>query len=344
MSLFSSINIKSLSTEFFIFLFSFIILFNLGFHILIYFPLKASPDMQNYLAMAHLDFDQSPIRKYRIIIPLLAFLINSVFGWSFNLFHPWTFDGDFSMCMSFLMVNTAIMSWVILMIFKLCSSFQIGFWYSLLAIVAVISGRWTAELSGLPLVDSLYLLSLVMALFGLKTKRWEYVIASIWIGPWAKEAFIFMAPVILIFAKTTRTKMFIHLLFSGIVVFGFRYLFDIYSNHEWLHSFKEDVDTFSSIPVSLQRIFSVHGVYDVFSIIGFWIVLPLLAYLKYKPAFIGMTADTTMLFVVYLCIVLFQAMLSTDIPRMLYLSIPVISVWIAISFQLLGEELKIVSS
>ena len=332
----SDIKKKLLSEDSLIFFLSFIILWNLGFHILIYFPLEQSPDAQDYLSMAQLESDQSPVRRYRIIIPLIAYLLNSAFGWCFDLFHPWSFEEDFSLCFSFLMVNTIIMSFAMMMIFKLCKSFQIGFWYCLLAVIAVLSGRWSAEISGLPLVDSLYVLSLVTALHGLKTKQWSYLIASIWIGPWAKEAFIFMVPVILLFAKEARMKMVIHLLLSGILVFSFRFLYDWHNGIEWMSSFKEDISTFSSIGISVKRLFSLHGLYDIFSVIGFWILIPLIAYVKYKPAFTSIYRDHFLLFNSYLSIVLLQALLSTDIARMLYLSIPVIAVWIAVSLKIIA--------
>jgi hypothetical protein len=336
----SDIKKKLLTEDSMIFFLSFIILWNLGFHILIYFPLEQSPDAQDYLSMAQLESDQSPVRRYRIIIPWIAYLINSVFGWCFDLFHPWSFEGDFSLCLSFLMVNTIIMSFVMMMIFKLCKSFQIGFWYCLLAVIAILSSRWSAEISGLPLVDSLYLLSLVIALYGLKTKQWIYLIASIWIGPWAKEAFIFMVPLILLFAKEVRVKMILHLFLSGILVFGFRFLYEWHYGLEWMSSINEDISTFSSIGISLKRLFSLHGLYDIFSVIGFWIILPCIVYLKYKNAFIAFYRSSALLFSFYLLIVLFQALLSTDISRMLYLSIPVIAVWVGISLKMLLEDFE----
>ncbi len=338
MSIHSNIKKQLIKEESLIFMIIFFILWNLGFHILVYFPLDQSPDIQNYLAMAQLDFDQSPVRRYRIIIPFLAYFINLIFGWFFNLFHPWSFEGNFSLCFSFFLINTTIMSFVMVMIYKLCKSFQIGFWYCLVAIVAVLSSRWTAELSGLPLVDSLYLLSLVFALYGLKTKQWSYLIASIWIGPWAKEAFIFMVPLILLFAKTEKLNLLKHLVLSGILVFGFRFLFDYYFGNDWTHSIKEDLTSFTSIGISLSRLFSFHGLYDLFSVVGFWILLPLLAYLKYRNNFLTIYTDNLLLFNSYLLIVLLQALLSTDLSRMFYLAIPVLAVWIAISLKTLQIE------
>lgn len=318
---------------------SFFILFNLGFHILIYFPLALSPDIQNYLSMAELDFDQSPVRRYRVIIPFFAYLLNTSFGWFFDLFHPWSFDSDFSLCFSFLLINTFIMSIVMMIIYKLCKSLEIERIYCFIAIIAVLSGRWTSELAGLPLIDSLYLLSLVFALYGLLTKQWIYIIVSIWLGPWTKEAYIFMVPIIIYFAKTLRLRMCIHLLLSGIFVFSFRFFLDQLMGQNMLQSLREDMSSFSSIGISLQRLFSFHGIYDMFSVIGFWFIIPILAILKYRNEFVRYQKEYIILFMIYLMIVIFQALLSTDLSRMFYLSIPVIAVWIGISCKLLKENL-----
>ncbi len=329
--------INPLRTEaFLIFAISFFILWNLGFHILVYFPLDQSPDIQNYLAMAQLDFDQSPVRRYRIIIPLAAWFINSTFGWCFNAFHPWSFEGNFSLCFSFLLINTTIMSLAVVMIYKLCKSFHPGFWFCVLATIAVLSSRYSSELAGLPLVDSLYFLSMVLALFGLKTRQSAYVIASIWIGPWSKEAFVFMVPLILVFAKTERLLMIKHLALSGILVFSFRILFDHYQGHPLMSSIQEDFSSFDSMGISLMRLFSFHGLYDLFSIAGFWLLIPIFAAIRYKSAFeSSFSGNSSMMFNSYLIIVMFQALLSTDLSRMFYLAIPVIAVWLSISLKVI---------
>jgi hypothetical protein len=323
------------SEEFLIFAISFFILWNLGFHILVYFPLDQSPDIQNYLAMAQMDFDQSPVRRYRIIIPLLAGLIHFMIGWCFDAFHPWSFEGDFSLCFSFLLINTVIMSVAMVIIYKLCKSFQTGFWFCTLAVIAVLSSRWSSELAGLPLVDSLYFLSMALALFGLKTKQNAYIIASIWIGPWAKEAFIFIVPLILIVANTKRLLLIKHLIFSGILVFSFRFIFDYNLGHPLMSSIREDFSSFDSIGISMQRLFSFHGLYDLFSVVGFWLLIPLFAIFRNKALFASLYSGNSVLFNSYLIIVMFQALLSTDLSRMFYLAIPVMAVWIAISLNVL---------
>src|SRR5687767_11158232 len=91
-----------------LFLFCFAILFGPAYALFDSFnyDFVASPDLGNYLGLAEFDFDQSPVRKYRVIIPFLAAAVNFVLGPLFSALEPDTFPGpDFSMCMSFFVVN-----------------------------------------------------------------------------------------------------------------------------------------------------------------------------------------------------------------------------------------------
>lgn len=317
-----------------IFIFSFIVLWNLAFHILIYFPLHQSPDILDYLAMAQLDFDRSPIRCYRVIIPLLAYLLNASAGWLFDLIHPWTFEGDFSLCLSYLLINTTILSFAMVIIARMCRLHVSDYWLLYIVITAAMSSRWSAEIAGLPLVDSLYFACLCCALFGLQYSKWNYLIAAIWIGPWAKEAFIFMVPVILLFCSPFRKRMMVHLILSGVVVFSFRFLFDSWYGRDWFMSISRDLETFSSIGISFRRLLSLHGLYDVFSVIGFWFLLPILIMIWNKKKLLESYSSHARLYGAFLIIVIFQALLSTDLARMLYLAMPIIAVWIAIGLKI----------
>lgn len=335
-------NLKSrlLTENTFILLFSFIVLWGLGFHILLFFPLDLSPDIQTYLAIAQLDFDQSPVRRYRVIIPLLAYLLDAVFGRLIDVFHPWSFEGDFSLCFSFLLINVSIMSIVMWMIYKLCKCFQLNSVVCFIVVIAICTSRWSVEVSGLPLVDSLYIACLVSAILGLVTNNWKYLMVSVWLGPWAKEAYIFVAPVIFMFAGSQKWNLGIHIILSGVVVFMFRYMFDSTLGNDIFHSIKEDFSAFSSIEISLKRLFSFHGMYDVFSVLGFWILLPLYTFSRYFKKCIHAINSHLKLFIVFSMSVLLQALLSTDISRMLYLNIPILAVCLGISLQILKDTLE----
>lgn len=325
--------INKYAHELLVFGICFCILFSLGFEVMIYFPMDQSPDIQDYLKMAQFDWNQSPVRHYRILIPLIASGVQFSFGWIFELLHPLSFDGNFSLCFSFLMVNVSILSIAGVILFKLCRNFGMNDWIAAFSLIPFLSCRWTMELAGLPLVDSLYFLSLLMVLYGFYNKQTLWFAAGLLLGPWAKEAFIFFVPMILYMKRDRLINTISWIAFSGMLVFGFRFLWDLYLQHPFINSFAKDVDSFSTISVSLSKLFSFHGIYDVFSVVGFWILIPMMVWIKNNFSLQFKINETRIVFVLYLLAVIFQMLLSGDLARMFYLILPLYCIWIGIKIK-----------
>ena len=315
---------------FVLFVFSFAVIFGAAFTLLLNYKydIVTNPDLKTYLGLANFDFHQSPVRRYRIIIPFLAAGVNYFFSPVFTFLKPWNFQGsDFSICMSFLVVNCIIMSIFGVIIFRLCKLYGASAFGSLIGLLAVLTCRWTPYFAGIPCVDSLYLLIIAMALLGLKTKNNKLIIAVILIGPLAKESFIFIAPLLLVFSNMNKWKLVGWFLLSAIIIFSFRYYFDIINNLSINEGLKSDFEHTGNISSSLHRLFSFHGIYEIFSIFGIWGVLFLLLLVKGFRNGIQLQMPAYILF--YLVIVLIHALLSTELARMFYLAIPVIAIWIS---------------
>ena len=293
------------------------------------YDMVANPDIKSYLGLANFDFDQSLIRRYRVIVPFLASGIHYLLGPVFSALKPWSFPGpDFAMCMSFLVVNTVIMAFFGLFVYKLCKAYGVSTLGALTGLLAVLTCRWTAYIAGLPLVDSLYLLVIAMVLLGIKTNNKLLLIVGILLGPWAKESFVFVVPLILIFSGMNRWKLLGLILFSGLLVFSFRYYLDHRYQLTVSDSLSKDVEHFTNIGISLRRLFSFHGVYELFSVTGFWGALFLLLFKKSFRQKLGRYVNT--FFILFLVIVLLHALLSTELARMFYLAAPVLAVWLAV--------------
>lgn len=320
-----------------VFLFSFAILFGPAFALFDSFNYDfiASPDLGNYLGLANLDFDQSPVRKYRVIVPFLAAGVNFIFGPIFTALSPDTFPGpDFSMCMSFFLVNTTLMSIFGVLVYRLCREFGASHMAALIGLLSVLTCRWTFYLAGLPYVDSLYLVVIGMTLLGIKTKNSTLIIASIMVGPWAKESFLFIAPLIFFFSHISKLKQIVLFIISAAVVFAFRYFVDAVSGTPFNESLHTDINHLSNIADSLRRLFSFHGVYEVISIFGLWGLL--FFFLLRKNVRDTVSGKTPVYFLIYIVIVLVHALLSTDLARMFYLATPVLAVW----FALIWDEIS----
>ena len=142
------------------------------------------PDAETYLGIFNFDFDQNPVRKYRVIIPLLARAVHFVFGDIFGKFQPDTFPSDFSVGMSFLVVNNIIMAAFSVIVFKYISSYTSWFLAALVGLISMLTCRWTGGFAGLPLVDSFYLLVLATTLLGLKTRNTPCLSTA----PWSRKS------------------------------------------------------------------------------------------------------------------------------------------------------------
>ena len=108
-----------------LFLFCFAILFGPAYALFdsYNYDLVANPDLRTYLGLANFEFDQNETRKYRVIIPFLAAGVNYVFGPFFSVMEPHTFPGpDFSLCLSFLLVNCTCMALFGVLVYRLCKA------------------------------------------------------------------------------------------------------------------------------------------------------------------------------------------------------------------------------
>jgi len=306
-----------------IFFLSLAVIHGVSFHVMSITDVLEMKDCVSYLGLAEFDFDQYEVRKYRVIVPFLASFLNFLLGDVFQALSPWSFTGDFSVSMSFLIVNNVILALTGVLVFKYVFSHTQKLLPALIGLISLLTCRWTGFIAGLPLVDSLYLFVLVMVLLGLKTRNNKLIIASVFLGPWAKEAFIFIAPIIFFYSDVPKKKQVLLFLLSGILVFSARFLIDYYSNASQLASLKEDFMHFGDIPVSLQRLFSFHGLYEIFSVTGFWVLLIIPSLMK--KSFINCLKRFNAYEWWFMAAVILQVLLSTDLARMLFLLTPVLA-------------------
>lgn len=282
-------------------------------------------DCQTYLGLAKGDFNQSPVRRYRVIIPALAGSINMVTKGITKNLEPETAPPDFSLHLSFLIVNSLLMALYALLIFRLTLTWVSSDISALIALLALLTCRWTALFAGWPLTDSLYFVVIALSLLGIREKNSTMILISIVLGPWAKESYIFLAPLVLIFAPVNRWKVVLWFIISGAIVFSFRYLFDSFTGQNFTKGFMAGPSHIEYVGASLRRLFSFHGIYELFSVTGIWVLLFFfLAGKGAKARKIFGSLPSYMFW--YIPVVLVQMLLSTDIARMFYLIMPLLVV------------------
>jgi len=296
-------------------------------------------DVQTYVGLSEFEFDQHPVRRYRIIIPMLAAGIHFVFGPILNLLSPNDFPGDFSRIMSFVIVNSVLMAVYAVLVFRICQT-VIGdskYWPAIIGVISVLTCRWTMVIAGSALVDSLYLVVLGFLLLGILKHRLWMLVLAIYLGPWAKEAFIFFVPLLIFVERKYYLKLIIHLIISGIIIFTFRYFFDQAIGADFGESLSRDVSHFDVIPLSLKRLFSFHGLYEVLSIAGVWNIFIAGGLLIRKYRFL-LKEKLSMLWLVLGILVLVQALLSQELARMFYLMTPLVALVVALFFDFFSQK------
>jgi hypothetical protein len=280
-------------------------------------------DCQTYLALAKGDFDQSAVRRYRIIIPVTAGSLNMIIEKITKKVKPETGPGEYSLHLSFLIVNSLLMAFYALLVYRLAATWVSSDIPLLLALLALLTCRWSAIFTGWPLTDSLYFIVIALALLGIREKNSTFIIISIMLGPWAKESFLIIAPLILFYAPGKKWNIMLWFILSGTLVFTFRFLFDHFTGLSFRDGVMAGPGHFEYIGTSLRKIFSFHGLYQLLSVAGIWVVLLLLP--SKKGAGTGKLPGMLPSWMWwYAAIVLLHMLLSTDIARMFYLIMPLL--------------------
>jgi hypothetical protein len=299
-------------------------------------------DSYDYMSIANLNFDRSPIRRYRVLIPLVAGALNFAFGNIFDKLAPRYYQGDFSLPFCFFLININLMALAGTLVYRYCKAYGAGIMAALLGLLVMLTCRYTPYYAGLPMVDSLYFFVIALALAGIKEKNSAYIVAAIFLGPFAKEAFLFFAPVIFFYSHIPKIRMALYFLASGILVFSFRYLYDRLTGFSPDSGLAADLSHVPNIWNYFRVLFSFSGLYKIVSNLGVWLLIPLLAIWRVQGYGSLMKERLDRYMLPFMLLTLLQMLLSgTSMERMFYMSLPVVCVFIAISAELAGKTLRI---
>jgi len=314
-------------------------LWGLAFGFADVYDYHSNVDVLTYTALARGDLDESPIRRYRIIVPALAGTVHRVFGPFLERVQPQEFPGDFALIFSFVVVNTLLMALYFTLLLRVCLQFLRGderaFTWSLMGVLAVLTCRWTLLLSGSALVDSLLMVALALMVGGVLMERYRWLVWSIYLGLWAKESFVFFLPLVF-FYRGRIWPVVRHIVIAGLSVLVFRLWLDQHIGASPFESMRADVEHVMNIGLALSRLFSMHGLYEVLSIGGVWNLFVLWAVVR-RSRWGLLVPGGGGFWAVFWGVVVLQMLLSTEISRMLYMSTPWYGIVLARIFGILGS-------
>jgi len=289
-------------------------------------------DQLSYWKMAHFDFNTSLHRRYRFVIPMLAAGVNWLIQKPAQLIHPNWLAGDFSMRLSFYLVNLTIASFWCALIYRYCKAYGLTRLGALFGLLAVATSRWTMMNVGTPHTDILFCLAVICALYGIKTNSHLYLMLAIIIGPFSKESFLFTAPV-LFFSYMPQWKTALYLLLAGAAVFITRYLIDQTSGNALTDSLAQDTDLLRFIPLQFTRLKTFSYWLELYTTFGLWWVLIILQKrkLKHMPETMAYLKQPYVL--VFLATSAFQIALNGEFARMMYMLMPVYAIMVGFAAE-----------
>lgn len=289
-------------------------------------------DCYAYKGVALFEFEQSAVRRYRIIVPFMAAGINQLFGGVFDKARPEYFHGDFSLPVSFFLVNITIMCLYGVVIYRYITSFGLSAVAALTGLLTMLTCRWTSFWAAMPMVDSLYCLVTALMLLAIREKNTKLLIFTIFIGPFAKEAFAFFLPVIFFHSHIPKKKLVLYILLSGILIFAYRYAYEYYAGLPAHSGNAADVGQVNYFKRYWAGLFTPKGLYKVVSNFGLWILIPVLGALSIPKFLQGIKAKLPSHIWLFLAAV-FVHMLFGAYERHMYLAMPVICLFIAFSAE-----------
>ena len=315
--------VHSLSSRYFlIFFLSFSTLIGSGYNTYLSCERFYNPDSETYLHIANFDFaNQSLIRKYRVIVPVIAkaasLPIKTVYA---KIVTDKRDKYDWPLLTGFFLINSLLMALAALLIYKIMEHQKLSLPACVTGLLAFLTGgRWAAYIAAHPVTDSLTILSIAAIVYALLKPNRVLLSSGIIMGLLSKESVALFFPMIILFAsKQMRKTVFISIPVSLLLYFGLKYLIDNASGTAAQASLFEAFDTINSIKTSLLKLFSVKGMADIFSAYGFFSLFFITGLFyhtfrkKIMPAF-------NWLFLVFAGTIFVHLLLSTELARMFYL-------------------------
>ncbi len=229
-----------------------------------------SEDAHSYVAMAQGNYSNLSItHQYRFIAPSIAGIIAQPINLIYN--KVWENRGgmEWSIRLSFFIENVFLMALFGLLLFKLARNENISFWYAILSMIFLLTTRWGIDNAGLPLVEAFYLVCIATMVYGIQTNNLKWQIIGLFFGCFAKEAFIFEIPALLLFSKHSKIKLIFAIIITGIAVWSSRYYINNLTGNVYNQEIANFTRHFKNINVNLLGALKPKGLFETFSAVGF---------------------------------------------------------------------------
>ncbi len=306
-----------------------------------HYDFSHSRDTLTYLSLARGDYaGLSVTRRYRVVVPWLARALVApahLVAARGRLHAPAAaLPADAALRLAFLVVNTTLLAAAGALIFRTAQAAGATPLAAAAGMMVALSSRWATYSAALPLTDSLYLLTFALGLYGVVRGAGWAVLAAALVGPVAKESFVFVVPWLVWFGrKSVPLPALLAALAGGYGAVAAAHAYvDARAGAEASASVGNAFAHLSNVTYSLRRLFSAHGLSEMFSIFGpGWLLLLAggAAGLRWSWQQLGPAGRWLGLTLVP------HLLLSGDLGRMGYLAFAVFGVVLALIFQRLAQ-------
>lgn len=321
------------------FLFFLAILIGPGYNTYVHYDFSHTTiDTKAYLNVANGNLKEATItHRYRVIVPFISKVVSYPIEKIYQKLWPHRAESTWPLQLAFFLVNSLILALAMLLLYHWLNNLKLGpkKWVALLACVAVFSGRWYNYMAGLPLTDSMYVLLIITTCIAIQRQSWAWTLFCIFLGPWAKESYLFVAPLLFFFGPI-KWKQIPFWITSGLLVFGARYAIDQHIGIEATKSISEYSGHFNDIVYTFKKLASVRGLGELFTVLGIFTFMVIWVFWKKEmrkliPGYV----------LWLLPIFLFHAFLSGEAARMLAFATPLWALCLFLGFGALSKRLKI---
>lgn len=307
-----------------------------------HYDFSHSRDTLTYLSLARGEYaGLSVTRRYRVVVPWLAAALAAparvVADRSRLAPAAPAPRADGPLRLAFLVVNCVLLAAAGAVVWRTAEAAGAAPLAAGLGMAVALGSRWATYAAALPLTDSLYCLTFALALYGVRARAGWAVLLAATVGPLAKESFVFVVPWLLWFARGIvpwpRTAAAL-VVGYGAVAAVHAYV-DGRAGAAATASVTNALAHLDNVTYSLRRLFSAHGVAEVFSIFGFgWLLLGVGAARGSAGWWARLGAAGRWLPLV----VAVHLLLSGDVGRMGYLAFPAFGVAVALVLDGWGRE------
>ena len=299
----------------------------------VHYDFSHSLDTESYLKMSSGDYNVNPVHRYRFIVPLAAQVVALPLQAVYTKLWPHRAESMWPLQLAYFIINSFLVAFYGWIVYRLLRLYSNQLTAIIIGLVVVLTSRWVAYITGLPLTDSLYLIAIAALLYSIKTNDKILFAITVVLGGLMKESFLLFAPLILFagpFSWYIRAGL---IVLSLCVVFGEHAIIDALLPLQETAGVKSESlvnilmrTTAKSVETALDLL-TARGIGEVLTVLGVFTFLLVYGAINKDCRNAWKTSIEKYYWIFFGCI-LVHVLISGDAARMFYFGAPLYGILI----------------